>query len=119
MNTDETQTECGQTQPFGSLNRSRQIDAALEARLLQLNQDLSAVAHLLDTSGFRQQLSTLGSVIRQGVACKQAHPMTFHLLLSFQDDLAKLIQKCQAVNIALDWVQYEYRQICSDQQRQP
>lgn len=119
MNTDETQTEYGQTQPSDSLNRSHQTDAALEARLSLLNQDLSAVVHLLDTSYFRQQLLTLGSVIRLGVAYKQAHPETFRSLLSFQDDLARLIQKCQAVNIALDWVQYEYRRTYFDQQRQP
>lgn len=119
MNTDETQTECGQIPPSDSLNRSHQTDAALEARLSLLNQDLSAVVHLLDTSYFRQQLLTLELATRLDAACKRAHPETFRLLLSFQDDLSRLIQKCQAVNIALDWVQYEYRRTYFDQQRQP
>ena len=119
MNTDETPTECGQIQPFGSWNRSRQIDAALEARLSLLDRDLFAVIRLLDTSDFRQQLSTLVSAIRLGVACKQAHPEIYRLLLSFQDDLSRLVQMYQAVNIALDWVQYEYRRTYFDQQKQP
>ena len=119
MNTDETQTECGQIPPSDSLNRSHQIDVVLEARLSQLNQAVSRLESHLYACDYRLQLLKMGEAIGLGGAYRPEHLKIIQILESFQDDHAKLTQMCQAVGIELYTVLSWLYRTDSYQQKQP
>ena len=119
MNTDETPTECDQTQPSDSSNHFRRTDEVLVKRLSQLNQAVSRLESHLYACDYRLQLLKMGEAIGLGGAYRPEHLKIIQILESFQDDHAKLTQMCQAVGIELYTVLSWLYRTDSYQQKQP